>query len=111
MDSLHLIVHKSMIEDELLSDLTSSEKKIRLQAVLRRINGIEFKEYPHVKHVLFEMDNPDITQGLHHVVDVCQGYSSVMLYGISTTICLPFVERKLEEAGFKVTYDSYGTIE
>lgn len=111
MKTLHLIIHKSMIEDELESSSTSNEKKLRLQSVLQRINNIEIKANPHVKHILFDTDDSDILEGIHYVVDICQGYSSVVLYGISTTACLPFTKNRLKAAGFKVRYDLSGIIE
>lgn len=110
MEQLHLIVHKSMIEDELLSDLTPENKKPKLKRVLQRILEIESKE-KHVKHVLFDNDDPNIPEGIHSVVDICQGYQSVRLYGISTTVCLPFCENRLKTAKFSVEYDTIGTIE
>ena len=110
METLHLIVHKSMIEEELKSDLTPDEKKPKLEKVLRRIQEIETTE-ENVKYIVFDNDNPNNLDGIHHTVDICRGYSSVVLYGISTTVCLPFVERKLKEKGFIISYDQQGTID
>jgi len=110
MGLLHLIVHRSMIEEELASGLTPPEKKPRLQAVLERIREVEFRESL-VQHIVYDNDDPDIPEGIHHVVEMCQGFSSVILYGISISVCLPFCERRLQEAGLSVRYDVAGTIE
>ena len=110
MEKLRLIVHKSMIKEELKSELTLCEKKPKLERVLERIREIETTE-KHVKYIVMDNDNPDNLNGIHHTVDICRGYSSVVLYGISTTVCLPFVERKLKENGFAVSYDQQGTID
>jgi len=110
MEQLYLIVHKSMIEEGLESELTSDERKPKLKRVLRRIQEIETTK-GHVKHVVMNNDNPDNLDGIHHVVDICQGYSSVVLQGISTAVCLPFIKSKLKENGFAVSYDQQGVID
>jgi hypothetical protein len=99
-----------MIEEELLSDLTPDEKKPRLEAVLERIREVEVTE-SHVKYILIDNEKPDSPRGIHFAADICRGYSSVVLYGISTEICLPFTEQRLRTAGFQVQYDQRGVIE
>jgi len=84
MEKLHLIVHKSMIEEEIISDLTPDEKKPRLKRVLGRIQEIE-RTKDNIRHIVFDNDNPNNLDGIHHTADICLGYSSAVLYGISTS--------------------------
>ena len=109
METLHLIVHKSMIEEEINSSLTPKDKLSKLENVLERINKLEIEE-KNVKHIKSNMENP-YDDGIHHVKEICQGYSKVVLYGISTMACLTFTKKELEKAGHEAVYDSQGTID
>ncbi len=110
MKTLHLIVHKVLIGEEISSSLTPKEKLPRLESVLKRINQIEATEV-NVKHVLWDNDDPDIPQGIHHVTEFCKGYDLAILYGIARSVCLAFVAKKLLKIGIPVAYDLQGTID
>jgi hypothetical protein len=99
-----------MIEEELKSDLTPQDKLPKLQKVLGRINQVESTE-KNVKHVTYIRDNPFDNEGIHHVTEKCKDYPDIILYGISTSVCLPFVKQKLENAGHNVKYDNQGVID
>ena len=110
MNELHLVIHKSMIEEELKSDLTPQGKLPNLQKVLDRINQVEAIE-KNVKHVTYIRDKPLDHEGIHHITEKCKDYQNIVLYGISTGVCLPFAKQKLEDAGHTVMYDNIGVID
>ncbi len=108
MGPLHLIIHKSYLEERINTPLPD-EEKAAISRVLDRINGIEHRE-SHVKQIISDAEDPDIPNGIHFVVEQCQGYDSVILYGCYRNLCLRFAEHRLESIGVKVTYDSLGVI-
>ena len=110
MNLLHLIIHKEIIESELKA--CRPERRKKLEEVLARIHEIENNQ-TNVRHVDFDKSDPDNLDldGIHYVIELCQGYSKVQLYGSSTEACLPFAKRRLESAGYLVAYDEKGVID
>lgn len=110
MKRLHLIVHKSMIEEELKSKLTPEEKIPRLKKVLDCIKNVEISE-KNVMHLIYDANNLYETQKIHNAANICKGYNPIMLYGISTSVCLPYIKKNLEKEGYDVQYNQEGVID
>ena len=109
MSTLHLIVHKELLEQGVEDTQFSLEQRIAFQQVLDRISEVEKKEPEH-DYLAFIGTNKD-SELLDKVAQEYGIYEKVILYGHGTEICLEFIRRELERVGVEVRYDDEGTID
>lgn len=98
MPQLHLIVHKEVINMRLKT--ARSPERENLQSVLGRIN-----EVIQNKQGVKELNGMPLFKAL----DLCAGYSEIVLYGLTRRLCLEMVSEYLTNAGYIVSMDIDGT--
>jgi hypothetical protein len=108
MKNLHLIVHKSMIED-CIKEGGGGHSMNKLKSVLRYIEKVE-KSEENVKQILFGKDNYPWPGTVNQILDICKGYPKVILYGIDRTCCVKWAKEDLERAGIETIIDEQGVI-
>jgi hypothetical protein len=101
MTTLHLIVHKLALEQRLKWNNILPEARKQLESVLDRINYVIKKYEEHARQ--FE------SHILYSALELCSGYSEVVLYGYTRGTCLRVISDKLYEKGFIVSWDIAGT--
>lgn len=108
MTDLHLIIHKSMIEDS-LKEGGEEHSTDQLKSVLKYIECVE-KSEKNVRHILFGKDNYPWPGSLNQLLGLCNGYSRIILYGTSKNCCVKWAKKDLEMAGIEAVIDEAGVI-
>lgn len=108
MPTLHLIVHKSMIEDSIKTGGMGYSVD-KLQTVLQHIEEVERSEKD-VKRLEFAKGNYPWPGSLNQLLNMCNGYSRVILYGISKECCVKWVREDLRKVGIEAVIDEQGAI-
>ena len=103
MATLHLIIHKHIMEKWLARDFISADWRKQLESTLARIDYVIETEDPrHVK----EFERTDL---FYRVVELCEGYTHITCYGFKRDLCLKIISEKLYPKGYIVSWDISGT--
>ena len=96
MVTLHLIIHKELLELQ--------NTNLSYDSILQRIKKIENSE----KEVKF-IPWYEYADNLNQAVFISEGYDNVFLYGYSRRHCLKIISDMLIPKGIFVSYDIKGT--
>jgi len=102
MKTLHLIVHKEMIED------SNSDGLGRRNDVLNQIGEIEKNKNLDVKRIHYDEKAEDSLK-IDSCIPLSKGYDLVILYGGSRFACLKWVTDELCSKGIPIAYHIKGT--